>query len=145
MTDFRNVLVAFDSDLAEVALDYGRTVARAFGSTLHVIHASENLFMRAVMGDPRDIQEAELRRVNERLTDEDRQLLKARVVGGTSDNPAEAIVDYARREGIDLIITATHGRSGLEHALIGSVTEQVMRTAPCPVLTVRRARSTGIA
>lgn len=47
------------------------------------------------------------------------------------------IVRYAREHDIDLIVIATHGRTGLAHALLGSVSEQVVRTAPCPVLTVR--------
>jgi nucleotide-binding universal stress UspA family protein len=47
------------------------------------------------------------------------------------------IVRYARTHEIDLIVLATHGRSGLAHVIIGSVAESVVRTAPCPVLTVR--------
>jgi nucleotide-binding universal stress UspA family protein len=52
-------------------------------------------------------------------------------------SPKEAIVRYARTQEIDLIVLATHGRTGLAHLLIGSVAENVVRTAPCPVLTVR--------
>ena len=55
----------------------------------------------------------------------------------TSNAPAVAIVDYARRERIDLIVTGTHGRGAVAHLLMGSVAERVVRTAPCPVLTVR--------
>lgn len=51
--------------------------------------------------------------------------------------PDKAIVQRAKIEGSDLIVIATHGRSGLAHILLGSVTEKVVRTAPCPVLTVR--------
>jgi nucleotide-binding universal stress UspA family protein len=47
------------------------------------------------------------------------------------------IVRYAREENVDLTVMGTHGRSGLAHALIGRVTEQVVRKAACPVLTVR--------
>jgi nucleotide-binding universal stress UspA family protein len=47
------------------------------------------------------------------------------------------IVRYARDEGVDLITIATHGRTGLRHALFGSVAEKVVRKAPCPVLSVR--------
>jgi hypothetical protein len=52
--------------------------------------------------------------------------------------PAEAIIDYAGATGTSLIVMGTHGRTGLAHLLIGSVAEQVVRTAPCPVLTVRQ-------
>jgi universal stress protein A len=50
--------------------------------------------------------------------------------------PDKAIVQRAKMEGADLIVMATHGRSGLAHVLLGSVTEKVVRSAPCPVLTV---------
>ena len=55
----------------------------------------------------------------------------------TSNSPALAIVDYARQERINLIVTGTHGRGAVAHLLMGSVAERVVRTAPCPVLTVR--------
>jgi universal stress protein A len=58
--------------------------------------------------------------------------------------PVEAIVDYALEHEIDLIVLATHGRSGLSHVLLGSVAERIVREAPCPVLTIRdRARISG--
>ena len=49
------------------------------------------------------------------------------------------IIDYVRTEQVDLIVMGTHGRGGLEHILIGSVAEKVVRKSPCPVLTVRPA------
>ncbi|MFB6221960.1 MAG: universal stress protein [Halolamina sp.] len=55
------------------------------------------------------------------------------VVEGT---PEERIVDYAAEHEVDLIVMGTHSRSGLERRLLGSVTEQVFRSAPAPVLTV---------
>jgi glycine betaine transporter len=55
--------------------------------------------------------------------------------------PAEEIVRLARDEAVDLIVMGTHGRSGLRHVLLGSVAETVMRTAPCPVFTVKAAVS----
>ncbi|MFO7905479.1 MAG: universal stress protein [Planctomycetota bacterium] len=51
--------------------------------------------------------------------------------------PFVDIVRYAREKEVDLIVIGTHGRSGLSHALIGSVTEKVVRKAECPVLSVR--------
>ena len=50
---------------------------------------------------------------------------------------AESIRDAARHYGADLIVMATHGRTGLSHAISGSVTEEVIRTASCPVLVLR--------
>ena len=52
---------------------------------------------------------------------------------------ASEVVSIAERDGYDLIVMGTHGRTGLQHALLGSVAEKVVRRAPCPVLTVRGA------
>ena len=54
-----------------------------------------------------------------------------------SGSPIAHIVEYARATGIDLIVMGTHGRSGFSHLLLGSVAENVVRCAPCSVLTVR--------
>ena len=62
------------------------------------------------------------------------------------ESPVEGIVDYAREAAIDLIVIATHGRTGLSHVLLGSVAERIVREAPCPVLTIRdrdRPRPSG--
>ena len=56
-------------------------------------------------------------------------------------SPVEAIVDYASEKKIELIVIATHGRTGLSHVLLGSVAERIVREAPCPVLTIRDSRA----
>jgi universal stress protein A len=53
--------------------------------------------------------------------------------------PAQEIITLAETGGFDLIVMGTHGRTGVPHMLIGSVTERVIRHAPCPVLTLRQA------
>jgi len=53
-----------------------------------------------------------------------------------------AILDKAHRENVDLIVMSTHGRTGLTHILIGSVTERVVREALCPVLSIRPSEAT---
>jgi universal stress protein A len=59
-----------------------------------------------------------------------------------SGDPADTIVRIGRELGADLIVMGTHGRTGLQHVLLGSVAEKVVRHALCPVLTVRhRART----
>ena len=73
-----------------------------------------------------------------KLFSEDRRLLHARAIVETNNSAAAAIVDYAQRSSIDLIVLGTHGRSGMSQLLVGSVAERVVRTAPCPVLTVRQ-------
>ena len=57
--------------------------------------------------------------------------------------PAETIVRIAQEQGADLIVMGTHGRTGLRHALLGSVAEKVVRLAPCPVMTVRSPARAG--
>ena len=59
--------------------------------------------------------------------------------------PFQAIVDMARDKKVDMIVMGTHGRTGLPHALIGSVAEKVVRLAPCPVLVAREKRTTPTA
>jgi nucleotide-binding universal stress UspA family protein len=53
--------------------------------------------------------------------------------------PYEKIIETAEAEHVNLIVMATHGRTGLSHLVLGSVAERVVRLAPCPVLTVRAA------
>ena len=138
MIVLKKVLVATDfSAPSHAALVYGRGLARSFGASLHLLHVVENYFLRPTAAVPHLVQQAKTRMLDEQLTDEDRQALAARAVLEVSDEPAEAIVDYANAQDVDLIVMGTHSRSGLDRLLVGSVAEQVIRTAPCPVLTVR--------
>jgi nucleotide-binding universal stress UspA family protein len=134
----KQILVATDfSDASAAAMDYGRALARTFGASLHLLHVMENPFLRPTAADPHAIKNATSRRLAGRLTDDDREALHGTAVLETSDNPADAIVEYAGAHGIDLIVMGTHGRGAMAQILVGSVAERVVRTAPCPVLTVR--------
>ena len=140
MIQLNNVLVAVTFDEASnAALAYARSLAKNFGARLHVLHVMENLFLRPMANDPRAIEAGITRRLLDTLTDEDRSALHAVPVIRKSDEPAEEIVKYAQAEGVDLIVMGTHGRPGLAHLLMGSVAEKVVRTAPCPVLTIRNS------
>jgi nucleotide-binding universal stress UspA family protein len=134
----KNILVPTDfGDASESALTYGRALAKSFGAELHLLHVIENLFLRAVVADPATLEAAARRTLSERLTADDSRALRARPVIKKSDEPADAIVSYAKVEAIDLIVMGTHGRTGAAHMFMGSVAERVVRLAPCPVLTVR--------
>jgi len=138
MIVLKSVLVATDfSPPSQAALNYGRALARTFGASLHVVHVAENFFMRSTPPDPHAVVAAKLRMLRAQLTDDDWTTLRARRVVKVSDSPAESIVEYARTEGVDLIVMGTHGRSAVSQLLVGSVAESVVRRAPCPVLTVR--------
>jgi nucleotide-binding universal stress UspA family protein len=134
----KNILVATDfSPPSEAAIVYGRALARTFGATLHLVHVIENLFLTPMVADPHEIKVTRTRALQHHLTDEDRKVLRASVVMVVSDSPPDAIIDYAKTANIDLIVIGTHGRSAMSQLLVGSVAERVVRTAPCPVLTVR--------
>jgi len=138
MIVLKNILVATDFEPAsDAALTYGRALAGTFGARLHLIHVAENDFLRSSVTDPHVLKSAVAYRLNQRLTAEDRSDRAARATLEVSDRPADAITRYAKHEQIDLIVMGTHGRTGVRHMLMGSVAEQVVRTAPCPVLTVR--------
>lgn len=147
MIVIKNVLVATDfGPASEAALNYGRNIARQFDARLHVLHVTPNMYLTTaspygyavVPAGLQDEVEASSRQQTEALlTDEDWQTLRATAVTVTHATPAAAIVDYARAERIDLIVVGTHGRGAMAHLVMGSVAERVVRTAPCPVLTVR--------
>jgi nucleotide-binding universal stress UspA family protein len=134
----KQILVPIDfGEASEVALDYGRALARTFGASLHLLHVMENPFLRPMAVDPYVFKAAAAQHLGDRLTNEDRAALHATAVLETSDNPAEEIAKYARAHNIDLIVMGTHGRGAMAQLLVGSVAEKVVRTASCPVLTVR--------
>ena len=114
MIALKKILVATDfGPESETAVRYGRELARGFGGSLHVLHVTENLFSRVMdassyAGLSPDVQ-AEIERGCQRetealLEEEDRRELKAVAVTVTSNRPSAAIVDYARDQGIDLIV-----------------------------------------
>jgi universal stress protein A len=147
MIAIKNILVATDfGEAADNALGYGRELATKFGATLHVLHVAENVYITAFGAETyasfapdlqRDIEESAHRRLREAVIDSDGSGPRTVPVVMTSSSPAFAIVDYAREHKIDLVVMGTHGRTAVQHLLMGSVAERVVRLAPCPVLTVR--------
>ena len=138
---FARILVPTDfSAPSEAALAYARGLANQFDAALHLIHISENSFLRAVVADRRSLEEAPARWLQDRLTEADRRRGAVAIVE-QSDEPAKEILQYAKSANIDLIVMGTHGRTGLARAVLGSVAETVVRSAPCPVLTVHSAES----
>lgn len=146
MIALKNVLVATDfSEPSDVALGYGRHFARTFGARLHVLHVVENVMARfaadaypVLLPDlQREVEEAGEKQLIAALENEDFQQLEAVPAVVTSTAPAAAIVEYAKEHDVDLIILGTHGRGAVAKLLMGSVAERVVRTAGCPVLTVR--------
>ena len=147
MITLNNILVATDfSQPSDAALTYGRALARNFKATLHVLHVVNNVssvvygaeaYAVSMPELQKEIEDSARKQLDDLLIDNDPNPLPTRPVLITSSAPAAAIVDYAGKERIDLIVSGTHGRGGVAHLLMGSVAERIVRTAPCPVLTVR--------
>ena len=145
---FTRILVPTDfSPPSNAALDYARAVATRFGASLHLLYVADDPYRAAlaaevyvpeVEGLRDEIIASAVSRLKEQLTVADATALHA-TTAAIIGTPAWTIVDYAGANDIDLIVMGTHGRGGMAHLLVGSVAERVLRTAPCPVLTVRHA------
>ena len=140
----KNILVPTDlSDGAEEALDYACELARQFGATVHLI----NVIGIPVLGVPElgvaltstviDTMVRDNQTALEQLADRKRNLAPIGQILLRTGDARDVINQAAKEVGADLIVMGTHGRRGVTRALLGSVTETVVRTAPCPVLTVR--------
>jgi nucleotide-binding universal stress UspA family protein len=105
-----------------------------FGGTVPTITPSPPETIR------RDYHEEALLRLSELVPPSFPGVWEPQVVAG---DPADAIVRMAEELAVDLIVMGTHGRTGLQHVLLGSVAEKVVRLALCPVLTVRYKAGTA--
>lgn len=146
MIAIQEIVVATDfSESAAVALTYGRNFARAFSARLHVVHVVNDLAASAPVSEiPMDLTKVQAQLDTEArtsldalVTDDDRRTLKVTPALLTSATPARAILAYAADAKAHLIIVGTHGRGGLAEFFLGSVAQKIVRSAPCPVLTVR--------
>jgi nucleotide-binding universal stress UspA family protein len=138
MMTLTRILVPHDLEpTSDPALAYARELARRDNAELVLLHVMPNPFLRAVAADPRDITFGTRRQLVSRLPHEDVNGSRTRVAIEHSDYAADAILDFAKNEKVDLIVMGTHGRRAMERLLMGSVAERVVRLAPCPVLTVR--------
>ena len=153
MIALKNILVATDfSEPSNVALNYGRDMARAYGARLHVLHVVDDLLTHyspeaGLISDDlqKDLEKIAWRDLEAQITEDDQRTLTIIPAVETNVGAASGIVDYAKQHAIDLIITGTHGRGAVKHLLMGSVAERVVRIAPCPVLTVHAGEREFIA
>jgi nucleotide-binding universal stress UspA family protein len=135
----RILLPTDGSDAGNRAVDQALGLAAETGATVHLLFVLEDIPYAPEMMD--DTVEAQLREIGEAAIEEIRGSADeagVEVVEALRDGaPHSAILEYAADTGADLIVMGTHGRSGLDRYLLGSVTERVVRTADVPVLTVR--------
>lgn len=141
--DFKTILCGTDfSEHSYTALDYALRFAKFSDGVLMVAH-----FVHVPTGDiyageawPRTFEEAK-RRAGELLTE-----LHATRLGGYPKveliveigAPGEMLLRLAQERNVDLVVTATHGRSELAELIMGSTAEKLIRHAPCPVFVVRQ-------
>lgn len=137
----KRILVPVDlSQASAQALDFAAELSKTFAPEVLLLFVIEPLYYAGDLGlmleEQQRIAHSELAQLERRAA---KLKLKCRtlVQRGT---PYVEIVATAKRLKVDLILMATHGRTGLSHALLGSVADRVVRTAECPVLTVRPRR-----
>lgn len=140
----KTILVPTDlSEGAEEALDYACEMARQFGATVHLL----NVIGIPALGVPElgvaltstmiDSMVRDNEVALEKVADAKRSSATIGEVLLRTGDARDVINQTAKELGADLIVMSTHGRRGVTRALLGSVTETVVRSAPCPVLTVR--------
>ncbi len=147
MVNLKQILVPTDfSTPSGSALVYAKALAQTFGASLHLLHVVEDAVVYPwalpegllPMTQPAwgEIEANVREQLDKLLTDSEQRLYRAQRIT-VPGSPFVEIVRYAKQHSIDLIVLGTHGRGPIEHMLLGSVAEKVVRKAPCPVLTVR--------
>ncbi len=144
---YDDVLVPTDGSAGmDRVIEHAVDLCETHGATLHGLYVIDTASLADLP------MESSWEAVNTALREEGDSSLEAmeRLAGDVDvrtnqveGSPAQEIVEYAEDEGIDLIVMGTHGRSGVDRLLLGSVAERVVRTSPVPVLTVRVTGTAG--
>lgn len=149
------ILVPIDlSDGSRQAIRFASRLARDAGASLEVLHVIETPYLTG--GDlelaptvdltahaEREAQAFVERHVRPEGEPEGENVQLAVVVHLLTGSPGHEILRFLKeRQDIDLVVMATHGRGGVSRLLVGSVTDKVVRAAPCPVLTLRNVPHT---
>jgi nucleotide-binding universal stress UspA family protein len=144
MIALKKILVPHDfSDTSMAAVRYAEALAHNFGAQIHLLHVSDKARFEMVtefpLGLDGTVDDAARERLLKILTPRE-QIEFRPIFEFRSGSPAAEIVKYAKETDVDLIVMGTHGRGLVAHVVLGSVAEKVVRTAPCPVLTVRNSQ-----
>ena len=145
VTKVNNILVPVDfSNYSKSALTYASEIALSYNAQLQVLHIIEETMHPAFSISGKSsifdlvpgIKEDSKKRANKMVKEvvSDKVKFDLYIKGGRA---ASDIIKFAKENSSDLIVIATHGLTGLEHMLLGSVTEKVVRMAHCPVFTVK--------
>ncbi|WP_134671527.1 universal stress protein [Halorussus marinus] len=143
---YERILIPTDgSDAVDPAVERAIDLASTYDAELHAVNVvnlaslSTEIHTPAVIESFEEQGEVAVEAIAERAADAGVEDVATEVIHGT---PQRTILDYADDHDVDMIVMGTHGRSGLNRYLLGSVTEKVVRTADVPVLTVRTSEST---
>jgi nucleotide-binding universal stress UspA family protein len=142
---YKNILVPIDfSDYSKNAISYAKEIAKAYDSQLQLLHIIEetkhpafSLSGKSSIFDLVPNIEADSRKRIEEMFIEAPGPKAESTIYTKGGHAANDIINFASRNSSDLIVIATHGLTGIEHLLLGSVTEKVVRMAPCPVVTIK--------
>jgi universal stress protein A len=148
MKPIRKILVPVDfSEPSHAALNYAAELAQSFAASVDVLHVWEapsflparGLMLEGV-ADQSLIElakSASEHALEQFVSEASKRGVRVHQARSELGMPLQTIVDVADEGGYDLIVIGTHGRTGISHALMGSVAERVVRHARCPVLSVR--------
>ncbi len=144
MFNIKNILVPTDfSTLSQSALEYARDLADNMNAAIHILHVIDKSI--PFLPGKQNLSEAEFADALEADARKHLSAFKKEVESESDVNVIcmikhgidfEEIVKYAKEIPADLIVIATHGRTGIMHSLLGSVAEKVIQHAKCPVLVI---------
>lgn len=133
------------SDVAEGAFAHAAHLALRYHATIHVLNAvspdgeaapNPMDFLPVDPATDSDADDTAVQHVDVQTATQERGTVPVVYAQTDSPSPSEVIIDYAQDQGMDLVVMGTHGRRGMDRLLSGSVSEEVVRGAPCPVFTV---------
>lgn len=156
MKMYKKILLTHDgSPLSSLAIEHASDLAKTYASSVIVLQVVDSVTRMvaainasAMAFETQEIYESifktEKENAEKNVQDIQSTLKKAGVKNVTTTilegDARDKIVAVAKKEACDLIIMSTHGRSGIRRALLGSVAEDVVRHAPCPVLLIREKK-----
>ncbi|CUU03934.1 Nucleotide-binding universal stress protein, UspA family [Candidatus Kryptobacter tengchongensis] len=140
----KKILLPTDLSPASIsAFKYAKSLAEKYGASIYVLHVLENIPILAIhaldltlerieknMAENAKIQLEKIVKENLKTKNKVQIFIRKGVVD-------EEIVKFADEKKVDLIVMGTHGRTGIEYTILGSIAEKIVRRAKCPVLTVK--------
>ena len=152
MFNIKNIIVPTDfSTLSYTAFMYAKDIASRWGAKIHVVYVLEKqppfLAMRSLDVDEDEVMTSMEDQAKKQLEEAVKQFGEVEFEIETILRKGvdyEELVQYSKEINSDLIVIATHGRTGFVHTLIGSVAEKVIRHAKCPVLVTKKKKKDRI-